>query len=504
MSPHTVSPPALARLPSGIAGLDTITSGGFITGGLYLIRGAPGAGKTIFTNQVCFHHAAQGGRAIFVTLLAENHARMLDNLRGLCFFDETFLPDRVTYLSSYAEVRDGGLDAVVNLVRREIQHRRATVLVIDGLVTPQISAGSEQAYKQFVHDLQEIALATDCTVFLTTNANEEVTPEQTMVDGIVLLTDRTYGWQAASDLQIKKFRSSAFLRGRHSYKITDGGIEVFPRIEALYAYPSASAGAAAAVDKVSTGVERLDAMVGGGLPAASTTMVMGPSGIGKTTLGLHFISRSSVEQPGLVFSFYETPARLRAKIAQIEPGLLSLIDDGIVEMLWQTPTGDLLDAYGHRLLEAVRRRQVKRLFIDGLTAFQKGSIDPARIGNFFAALANELRVLGVTTVYSLELPDMLGGHPRAPVDDASNIAENMILMRYVERRAQVHRLVSVLKVRDSGFDHSTREFFLAQDGLRISETSATAVGLLESDGGEAAAEDPDRASAASLSPRHEG
>jgi len=502
MSPQTVPPPALARLPSGIAGLDTITGGGFVLGGLYLIRGAPGAGKTILTNQVCFHNASQGGRAIFVTLLAENHARMLDNLRGLSFFDEKRIPDQVTYLSAYAEGHNGGLSAVVKLVRREIQHRRATVLVIDGLVTPQISAGSEQVYKEFVHDLQEIALATNCTVFLTTNANEEVTPEQTMVDGIVLLTDRTYGWQAASDLQIKKFRSSAFLRGRHSYKITDGGIEVFPRIEALYAHPSA--GAEAVFGRVSTGMERLDSMTGGGLPAASTTMVMGPSGIGKTTLGLHFVSRSSQEERGLVFSFYETPARLRAKIAQIEPGLLPLIDSGIVEMLWQTPTSDLLDAYGYRLLEAVHRRQVKRLFIDGLTAFQKGSIDPARIGNFFAALTNELRVLGVTTVYSLELPDMLAAHPRAPVDDASNVAENMILMQYVERQAELHRLISVLKLRDSDFDNSIHEFSVTQSGLRINETNATAVDLLRSNDHDGATNRFERAAATDLPPQHEG
>lgn len=232
-------------------------------------------------------------------------------------------------------------------------------------------------------------------------------------------------------------------------------------------------------------------------------MVMGPSGIGKTTLGLHFVSGSSREAPGLVFSFYETPARLRAKIAQIEPGLLPLIDSGVVEMLWQTPTSDLLDAYGYRLLEAVHRRQVKRLFIDGLTAFQKGSIDPARIGNFFAALTNELRVLGVTTIYSLELPDMLAAHTCAPIDDASNIAENMILMRYVERHAELHRLISVLKLRDSDFDNSIREFSITRSGLSINETNATAIDLLRSKDDEGAAEHLDRASAADLQPHED-
>src|SRR6187402_3308057 len=107
-------------------------------------------------------------------------------------------------------------------------------------------------------------------------------------------------------------------------------------------------------------------------------MVMGSSGTGKTTVGLHFLSRSSSDEPGLMFGFYETPASLRAKTDRILPALGPLFDSGAVELLWQTPTSDLLDAYGKTLLDAVHRRKVKRLFIDGLTAFRSGAVDPSR------------------------------------------------------------------------------------------------------------------------------
>ena len=146
-----------ARVPSGVAGLDRILHGGFMLGGIYILQGSPGAGKTILSNQICFHHIAQGGRALFVTLLAENHARMIGNLRGLSFFDETKIPDQLTYLSAFRDLRDGGLKALIDLLRREIQRHRCTLLVLDGLVSAQASAGSEQAFKGFVHDLQEIA-----------------------------------------------------------------------------------------------------------------------------------------------------------------------------------------------------------------------------------------------------------------------------------------------------------------------------------------------------------
>lgn len=464
------------RVPTGIAGLDTILQGGVMLGGIYMIQGAPGAGKTILTNQICFHHIASGGKALFVTLLAENHARMVTNLRGLTFFDQTHIPDRMAYLSAFQELREKSLKGVVDLVRREIQRIRCTMLVIDGLVSAQVAAGDEETFKQFVRDLQEIALATDCTMFLTATASDQISPEQTMVDGLIVLKDRLYGREAESDLQVTKFRGSGFLRGRHSYAINGDGFAVHPRFEALYAFPSQTDDGPSV--PTSSGVDRLDAILGGGLPAGSTTMIMGPSGAGKTTLGLAFLARSSEAEPGLMFGFYETPPRLRAKAVGVAPGLSPLLESGAVELMWQTPTGNMLDAYGAQLLEAIRAKKVRRLFIDGLTSFKHAAADPSRIGHFFSALANELRVLGVTTLYSLEVPDILGPAIRVPVDDVSSLAENMILMRYVELRSRLYRLISVLKVRDHGFDPSLFEYEIGPGGLDIEATSASAEALL--------------------------
>lgn len=471
-----MSEPAQARFPSGIPGLDLILGGGFMPGGMYIIQGDPGAGKTILTNQISFHHVAGGGRALFVTLLAENHARMIGNMRSLTFFDEAMVPDRLTYLSAFNEMHEGGLEALLNLLRREVIRTEATLLVIDGLISAEASLESNQAFRELIHDLQEIALASDCTMFLTTSNKNEVSPERTMVDGLIELNERTYGWQVQSDVQVRKFRGSGFLRGRHSYKISDEGITVHPRIEALLARPSCAVDTG--LDRTSTGLDQLDEMLGGGLPAASTTMVMGPSGIGKTTLGLHFLSRSSAAEPGLMFSFYETPLRVRAKVDQISPALGKLFDDNAVELLWQTPTSDLLDVYGERLLEAVHRRGVKRLFIDGLTAFKNGAIDPSRIGSFFSTIANELRVIGVTTIYSIEMRDVFGSALRMPIEDASSLAENLILLRYVEEGARLHRFISVLKARDSNITPLQHEYMLSAGGMIISDTSESAERIL--------------------------
>jgi circadian clock protein KaiC len=125
--------PLLKRIPTGVPGLDAVLRGGFLRGGIFIIQGSPGAGKTILGNQICFHHVAKGGRALYVTLLAENHARMLLHIGQLGFFEEAAIPDRLYYVSAYRVLEQEGLPAVLNLLRREVQAREASILVLDGL-----------------------------------------------------------------------------------------------------------------------------------------------------------------------------------------------------------------------------------------------------------------------------------------------------------------------------------------------------------------------------------
>ncbi len=470
---------ALDRVQSGIPGLDAVLKGGFLKGGLYIIQGPPGTGKTTFSNQICFNHVAADGHAIYVTLLAEYHARMMQHLGMMTFFDAAKIPDQLTYINGLDALHESGLKGLVSLLRKEVTSRRASILVIDGIVSARRMASDEQAFNEFIHELQAVAIATACTVFILTSAQTNIIePEHTMVDGIIELADELTGWSAASSLQVVKFRGSGFLRGRHAYKITNRGIVVHPRVEALLSRPSEPD--TGGDGTVPSGLEQLDTMLGGGLPEASTTMVMGPSGTGKTTLGLGFLSACSDAAPGLLFGFYETPKRLQAKAAAVCPSLSHLIENDLVEILWQPPTDDLLDAYGERLLEAVKRRGVKRLFIDGLGAFQSAAAGSgtARISMFLTALMNEMRVLGVTTLYTLEVPDVMGPSIRTSIGDLSSLAENLILLRFVEVGSQLHRLISILKVRDSQFDQSLHEYRTSSQGLVIEMTSASAQAIM--------------------------
>jgi circadian clock protein KaiC len=468
----------LERVPTSIPGLDIVLRGGFLKAGIYILRGEPGTGKTILGNQFCFNHVAAGHHAIYVTLLAETHDRMMQHMQTMSFFDPTCIPDGLYFINGFRVLEEDGLQGFINLLRHEIRAHDATLLILDGMIAAEESSESERDFKKFIHELQAHMAIEGCTALLLTNGRRDTYhPEHTMVDGLIELHDVLFGTQAERELEVHKLRGTDALRGRHSFRITDAGIVVYPRVEVLLARPSAND--QWSDERCAVGVHQLDAMIGGGIPRGTTTLVLGASGSGKTSLSLHFLSQSSAEEPGLLFGFYETPLRLRVKAAGIGIALDGLIEQDHLEILWHPPTEDILDALGNRLIEAVRRRRVKRLVIDGLLGFQEIAADrPHRITRFLTALANELRALNVTTFYTAETRNLIGGTIEGPTIGLSTIAENLVLLRYVEIRSQLRRLISVVKMRDGDFDSSLREFRITAAGFELAQTFHSAEAIL--------------------------
>ncbi|MBC3487205.1 ATPase domain-containing protein [Pseudomonas kermanshahensis] len=468
---------ALKRLVTGIEGLDALLKGGLVAGASYIVQGPPGAGKTILANQLACGHVQGGGRVLVATLLSESHERLFQYLGTLAFFDPTLVGDQIQFVSAFDTLEQEGLDAVVKLLRQEINRQQASLLIVDGVLNARVRAETTLDTKKFVSELQGHAAFAGCTLLLLTSARlDEGSPEHTMVDGVLELGEQLVGSRAVRHIQLRKTRGSAALSGRHECLIDEAGMHVFPRLESLFSHPSHLGNAS--LSRVSSGIPSLDEMLDGGLATGSVSLIMGPSGIGKTSLGLAFLGACTKEAPGVHFGFYETPERLRLKALSLGYDFAALEREGALQLCWQPTTEGLLDQVGARLLARVEAQRSKRVVIDSLGAFSRLAIDPTRLNAFFRALTGELRARDVSVLLTWEMRDMFGSEIMAPAPDLSSIVDNLMLMRFVELGSQLRRMLSILKVRDSHHDPALHELLLGPQGITLRKAFEGASGVL--------------------------
>jgi circadian clock protein KaiC len=250
---------------------------------------------------------------------------------------------------------------------------------------------------------------------------------------------------------------------------------VYPRTESIFGAPSHMDNAGE--DLVPTGISHLDEMLNGGLRRGTTTLVLGPSGSGKTTLAMHYLAAAPKGERSVYFGFYETPARLLSKARTLNLKLDRRVRSGELRIVWQPSTEQNVDALVQRLFLAIQETGASRVVIDGLDGFQRATLHASRAHHIFTAIANELRVRGVTTIYTYEVSNILGGS-QMPITGVSALAENLLYLRFAELRSRIYRLLSILKVRDSAYDTSLREFHITDQGIKLETSYASAEALL--------------------------
>lgn len=477
MTDHTTPPSDPRRVSTGSAGLDAVLRGGLPRGGLYLIEGRPGTGKTILAGQACFAHLAAGGRALYVTLLTESHSRMLVQLGTLAFYDAAVVGEALYFLSAARPLEAEGPHGVLDLLRREVRERRATLLVVDGVAAVR-EAASGLEFKRFLQDVQALLESTGTTaLLLAAPVGGAVAPEQTMVDGIITLHDRQFGAYDERQLEVVKCRATAYLRGRHSVEITEAGLVVHPRTEVRYAARPVLPAAAGA--QLGFGTPGLDALLGGGPRAGSVTVALGPPGAGKTALGLQFLAGGArAGERGLHFGAYEAPPRLLAKAGRLGLGLGDAANRGLLELVWRPALGVGLDALAEELLAAVARHRPARLVVDGLDAFHHAALEQERLPRFLAALFHELRGRGVTTLAIHEQPEFFGPAAPIPMNGSAELADNLVYLRTVELHGRLRRLVAVLKLGEGDADPAIRELRLTGAGIDVAGGFGNAEAIL--------------------------
>ncbi|MEP6503373.1 MAG: ATPase domain-containing protein, partial [Betaproteobacteria bacterium] len=310
-----------------------------------------------------------------------------------------------------------------------------------------------------------IAVLQDCTVLLLTSGNiHRMAAEHTMVDGLIELEDKLFDARSERSIQVRKFRGAGPLRGKHALRIDNDGLRVFPRIESMYR----SAATDDMREEITTsGIPSLDGLLAiKGLPKSSSTVVIGSTGTGKTTMGVHFLHASSATEPGLHLSFFEGPDRIRAKARSLGMPLEAQEADGTVELMWQSPGETLLDEIADRLLAAVARRNVRRLVIDGLSGFLESAVYPERLNRFFSCLVNELRSRHVTVLMTLETRDVVSSVVSMPWG-VSGLVDNLFFLRFVHDEGRVERLMTIIKMRDTEYEAGLSRMRIDSQGMHI-------------------------------------
>ncbi len=459
----------LQRFHTNVRGLDDILGGGLFVGGTYLLIGPSGAGKTILASEIAFRGAAEGP-AVFMTVLTESPGRMLTYLSPMAYFDASPVGDHLYFVSGYDPLLEGGLTGLSDLLFELLRERRPRLLVLDGLFNVEALSPSEAEFRRFIHDVGVMTTSVSATTILIDHRQVGHDYAQfAMVDGIIELLDEEVALRSTRQVAVRKIRGSGFLRGRHHFEIDAEGVFIHPRSEQLLALMPATY--TSQPELRGTGVPELDRMLGSGLLDASVTVVAGPTGSGKTVLGMQFLAEgASAGEHGLYFGFYEPPEAILRKAEQ--HGLR--LDGSLVEIHWDPPLEIILDAVVRRIMDAVAATGSRRVFVDGLNALEQGAFHPERLGTILAALGHLLRAQGVACMLTLETLELTGIPRSLPFQGLSPSVDNLILLRNVEASGERHRILSVVKTREQAMDLDLREYFITPAGITVARTADSA------------------------------
>lgn len=449
------------RLVTRVPGLDDVLAGGLLRGTTILLAGPPGSGKTVLASQLAFSHVGTDGHAIYVTLLSEPQGQLLEHLAGLAFFDPAGVGDGLYFVNGYGELEEGGTDALLALLRRLIRNHRADLLVLDGLPVIQTLTASGAAFQRFLHEVHALATITGCTVVALAAVEEgEPAPGAAQFDALVVLHDEAQGLTAERSLHVAKLRGSGYLRGRHVFRIDEGGLRVFPRLESQVHRPAPAT--IRGEGRTALGVPGLDDLLGGGIVRATSLLAVGRAGTGKSSLAGCFLREGARRgEPGLYLA-----------VGEEAPEVLRPLGEG-VEVMIEPPVEVQLDGLGARILEAVARTGARRLVLDGVGALALAIPRRERVEPFLAALCSRLRGQGLTTLMTLE-SEAADAFLRA----TAGLFQNLFELHLVDSDRGLRRVLAIIETAAGPSPGVLRELVLEEGGaLRLGEALHAIDGL---------------------------
>jgi len=457
----------LERLGTGSAALDAILGGGIPAGSVTVVAGEPGSGKTVFTLQTLFHHARQGKKCLYFTTLSEPALKVIRYMQLFSFFDARLIEERIVFADLGSTLRRDGVEKALAQMIQRVESEEPDLVAIDSFKAIHDLLPNGGHGRMFVYDLAVGVAAWGATTLLVGEYTPEdinVAPEFAIADGIVRLTTERQELTTARQLEVLKLRGAKYLSGRHFFEMDTDGLTFYPRVRGpeMTGEPPVDL-----ADRVATGVAGLDALLLGGLPRASSTMIEGGTGTGKTLLGLHFLLEGVRRgEPGILFTLEETPAQIRAIANNFGWNLVPLEAQGRLLISYTSPVELSTDRFLNGAQRQIERIGARHAVLDSLTSMSLGVPSQRRFRELVYALTKHFRAAGVTPLMTMEVAELLGtaqltGH------GVSSTADNLILLRYVEMDGRLERAVSVLKARGTGHTTELRRFLIDGRGAHV-------------------------------------
>ncbi len=462
-------PAVIRNLKTGVPGLDTVLGGGLPEYSFNLVAGGPGAGKTTLAHQVMFANATLARPALYFTVLGEPTIKMLRYQRQFSFFDPARAGSAIQFVNLSDEVLNGDLDAVLKKIIAEVEHTTPGIVVVDSFRTiGGRSAGPDDqaalGLEKFIQRLALYLTTWETTSFLLGEYGEEEqrNPIFTVADGILWLSQDIDRNSVVRKIQIVKSRGRAPMPGLHTFRITDAGLQVFPRIpeQTRTREPQQR-------ERLSTGVPELDEMLAGGVVAGDAVMLTGPAGSGKSTIANQFMVAGlrNVEN-GVIAVFEEYPEEYLARAEARDPEVGKMIRDGRLELIYLRPLDLSVDEALYEILEAVKRLGAKRVVIDSLSGFEV-ALAPTFREDFRESLyrlVGTLTATGVTVFMTAEVVEGFND-VRFTTEKVSFITDEIIIQRYIEIEGTLQRVMAVIKMRGSDHSHDIRSYKLTARGV---------------------------------------
>jgi circadian clock protein KaiC len=478
-----VSDPVVA---SGVDGLDDILRGGLPQNCLSMISGAPGTGKTTLAMQFLLEGARCGERCLYVTLsetqpeiekIARSHGWDLSGLhiKELVPSEHHLSTNSQLTVFTPSEIELGETTEAMLAVVNEVRPQR---VVLDSLSELRLIAQSALRYRRQVLALKQFFAGHDCTVLLLDDqtGGHEDDHLQSIAHGVVVLEQlvNQYGAERRR-LRVSKMRGVSFRGGYHDFCIRRGGLHVFPRLVA-------SEHSTEFLERdVSTGNDQLDRLLGGGLPAGTSTLLLGPAGTGKSTIAIQFAVASAARgERAAVFIFDENVGTLRSRSRKLGQAVDQALHAGLISIQQVDPAELSSGQFAALVRQAAqgedRTAPAKTIIIDSLNGYLNAMPEERFLTSQLHELLAYLAQQGVVTVLTVTQSGTVG-NMSTPVD-TTYLADNVILLRFFEAAGTVRRALSVLKKRNGSHERSIRELDTSSEGLAIGEPLTEFHGIL--------------------------